>query len=112
MAVPMNIHSKTAILNNNFIRVLAKFDQLFVSHQATTVSRNPWLALWGVHPMENSEVPWLCPTPGDTETAGNDEECVNQPQAASLQGGLEISNDDPPEALRADHLAFAGKLED
>jgi hypothetical protein len=51
MAVPLNTHSKTAILNNSFIRLLAKFDQFFVSHQATTVSRNPWLALWGVHPM-------------------------------------------------------------
>jgi len=55
MAVPLNTHSKTAILNNSFIRLLAKFDQFFVSHQATTVSRNPWLALWGVHPMEKYE---------------------------------------------------------
>ncbi len=75
MAVPVNTNNKTTILNNGFIRVLEKFDQLFISHQALTVRRNPWLALWGVHPIENSEGPWLCQTPGDTRTRRHRRRC-------------------------------------
>jgi hypothetical protein len=55
MAVPASTLRETTILNNNFIRVIVIFHQPFVYHQAMaeTVSRNPWLTLWGIHPMEN-----------------------------------------------------------